>query len=43
MCIHLDDYESSLKVNRNGNKSIIVKFVSHKTKTRLSKARVNFV
>lgn len=39
--IHPDDIESSHKLNRKGNKPIIVKFVSHKTKTRLNKARVN--
>ena len=35
------DIEISHKLNRKGNKPIIVKFVSHKTKTSLYKARVN--
>ena len=35
------DIEISHKLNRKGNKPIIVKFVSHKTKTSLFKARVN--
>lgn len=38
---HPDDIESSHKLNRKRNKPIIVKFVSHKTITRLKKARVN--
>ena len=35
------DIEISHKLNRKGNKPIIVKLVSHKTKTSLYKARVN--
>ena len=35
------DIEISHKLNRKRNKPIIVKFVSHKTKTSLYKARVN--
>ena len=35
------DFEISHKLNRKGNKPIIAKFVSHKTKTSLYKARVN--
>ena len=35
------DIEISHKLNRKGNKPIIAKFVSHKTKTSLYKARVN--
>ena len=41
VCIDPDDIDSSHKLNRKGNKPIIVKFVSHKAKTRLYKAGVN--
>ena len=39
--INPDNIEISHKLNRKWNKPIIVKFISHKTKTRLYKARDN--
>ena len=39
--INTDDIEISHKLNRKGNKPIIVKFLSYKSKTSLYKARVN--
>ena len=38
--INPDDIEISHKLNRKGNKPIIMRFVSHKSKTSLYKARV---
>ena len=39
--INSEDIEISHKLNSKGNRPIIAKFLSHKTKTKLYKARVN--